>query len=30
VDLRGYERSGDWAVLREGAVPASVLAGVLG
>jgi L-threonylcarbamoyladenylate synthase len=30
VDLRGYEANGEWAILREGAVPAEVVAAALG
>ena len=29
VDLRRYERSGEWSVLREGAVPAAEVSGAL-
>jgi L-threonylcarbamoyladenylate synthase len=30
IDLRGYERSGEWSVRREGALPASTVARLLG
>jgi L-threonylcarbamoyladenylate synthase len=30
IDLRGYERTGDWSVLRSGALPPEAIGTVLG